>query len=131
MSVMKRILQFSSAVTVLVFLAVPVASAQADPLRDICLQQPNAVACQNRDQTHTSNSIYGPNGIIGKTTQLVAVLVGIASVIAITIGGLRYVLSSGDPNNINGAKSMILFAIVGLMIAILAQGIVLFVLKKL
>ena len=85
---------------------------------------------QNK-QSQQDNSIFGKNGIITKGTNLVSMVVGIAAVVAIIIGGLRYVLSSGDPANITGAKNMIIYAIVGLIVALTAQGIVIFVINKL
>lgn len=85
----------------------------------------------NTQQTTSNNSIYGPNGIIGKIARVMVVFVGVASVIMIIIGGLRYVLANGDPNSINGAKNNILYAIIGLIIAVAAQSIVIFVLNKL
>ena len=43
------------------------------------------------------------------------------------IGGFRYVLSQGDEKATKGAKDTILFAIVGIVVAILAFAIVNFV----
>lgn len=50
---------------------------------------------------------------------------GIALVI-VTLAGMKYVLSSGDPQSINKAKDTILYALVGLVISILAFSIVAF-----
>jgi hypothetical protein len=48
----------------------------------------------------------------------------------IIIGGLKYITSSGDSNNITSAKNTILYAIIGLVVVALAQFIVKFVLGK-
>lgn len=50
------------------------------------------------------------------------------SLLFITIGGFRYVLSQGDPGAISKAKGTIVYALVGLAIAIVAQALVTFVL---
>jgi hypothetical protein len=57
-------------------------------------------------------------------------VVGAVSVIIIVIGGLRYVLSSGDQNAITGAKNTILYAVIGLIVAILGYAIVNFVVTQ-
>ena len=46
-------------------------------------------------------------------------------------GGMRYVMSQGDAGAVNNAKNTILYAIVGLVVAILAYAIVNFVLSSL
>ena len=42
-------------------------------------------------------------------------------------GGIRYVLSGGDSGAVSSAKKTILYAVVGLIVAILAYAIVNFV----
>ena len=59
-----------------------------------------------------------------------SLIVGIAAVIMIIVGGLKYIMSSGDSSNITSAKNTILYAIIGLVIVALAQVILKFVLQK-
>jgi len=54
-------------------------------------------------------------------------LIGVVAVIMLIIGGFRYVLSQGDEKATKGAKDTILFAIIGIVVAILAFAIVNFV----
>lgn len=54
-------------------------------------------------------------------------LLGAIAVIMIVIGGIRYTTSNGDSSSITGAKNTILYAVVGLIIAMLAYAIVNFV----
>jgi hypothetical protein len=70
------------------------------------------------------------NKIIKTVINILSVVVGVAAVIMIIIGGLRYVTSGGDSSNVASAKNTILYAIVGLVIAAMAQFIVQFVLNK-
>lgn len=58
-------------------------------------------------------------------------LAGILSVLFVVIGGLRYTLSGGDPSQIKQAKETILYALVGLVLAISAFALVSFVLGRL
>ena len=67
-------------------------------------------------------------GVIETVVNILSWIIGIVSVIMIIIGGFKYVTSNGDANAISSAKSTILYAIVGLVIAALAQAIVQFVL---
>jgi small-conductance mechanosensitive channel len=57
-------------------------------------------------------------------------IIGIISVIMIIIGGIRYTTSNGDSSQITGAKNTILYAVVGLIVAILAYAIVNFVVRS-
>ena len=54
-------------------------------------------------------------------------ILGAIAVIMIIIGGIRYTTSNGDSSSIQGAKNTILYAVVGLVVAILAYAIVNFV----
>jgi len=56
--------------------------------------------------------------------------IGTVAIIMLIIGGFRYVLSQGDEKATKGAKDTILFAIVGIVVAILAYAIVTFVIGQ-
>lgn len=53
-------------------------------------------------------------------------LIGAIAVIMLIFGGLRYVISSGDAARVKAAKDTILYAVIGLVVAILAYAIVKF-----
>lgn len=74
-----------------------------------------------------------PVTVQGGITQIINALlwiVGVVSVIMIIVGGLRYVLSGGDPKNTQAAKDTILYAVIGVVVAVLAYAIVNFVLAQ-
>lgn len=52
------------------------------------------------------------------------------AVIFVAIGGLKYVLSGGDPQGVAKAKNTILYALVGLLLAVFAFNIVGFVASR-
>jgi hypothetical protein len=54
-------------------------------------------------------------------------LLGAIAVIMIIIGGIRYATSNGDAGQTKAAKDTILYAVIGLVVAILAYAIVNFV----
>lgn len=58
------------------------------------------------------------------------IVAGIVAVIAIVIGAVRYTTSGGDASNIKAAKDTILYAIVGLVVIIMAAAITDFVLQN-
>jgi len=60
--------------------------------------------------------------------QLTFGILGAISVLVITVAALQYVLSAGDTQKVARAKDAIIYAAVGLVVAILAFSIVSFVL---
>lgn len=74
--------------------------------------------------------------VTASNTLLVTVLniflsfVGAVSVLIITIAGLQYIFSQGDPQRTGKAKNAILYAAVGLAVSILGFGIVNFIVSK-
>lgn len=70
------------------------------------------------------------SSVITAAINILSIVVGVIAVIMIIIGGLKYIMSSGDSNNINSAKNTILYAIIGLVVVAFAQIIVKFVLNK-
>lgn len=62
--------------------------------------------------------------------NILSIVVGVAAVIMIIIGGFRYIVSAGDSNSVNGAKNTILYAVIGLVIVAMAQVIVRFVVNR-
>lgn len=74
--------------------------------------------------------LIGDNGVFSRITNTVLLIVGLISVIMLVYGGLRYILSGGDSKKVTDAKNTILYAIIGLIISILAYAIVHFVLNS-
>lgn len=70
------------------------------------------------------------NTTIGNIVNLISVVVGIAAVVMIMVGGARFVSSGGKEDSIKAAKSTVVYALIGLIIVALAQIIVRFVLNK-
>lgn len=68
---------------------------------------------------------------IGNIVNAIIYIIGILAVLMIIIGALRMVLSGGNPAAVKSARETVLYAVVGLIIAIAAYGIVRFVFDKL
>lgn len=76
------------------------------------------------------DSVSTVNRILTLVINIFSLVVGVAAVIMIIVGGLRYIISGGDSGNVQSAKNTILYAIIGLVVVALAQFIVKFVLTK-
>jgi glucan phosphoethanolaminetransferase (alkaline phosphatase superfamily) len=68
--------------------------------------------------------------IIKSIINIILVFAGILAVLMIVIGGIRYITSDGDSSRASQAKNTILYAIIGLIVAILSYAIVNFVLTN-
>lgn len=55
---------------------------------------------------------------------------GAIAVLIIVVGGIRYITSTGDSKRIQAAKDTILYAVIGLVIVILARAIIGFVIGQ-
>jgi len=71
--------------------------------------------------------LVGPDGIFTRIINTVLYAIGIISIIMIVWGGLRYILSGGDAKKVTDAKNTLLYAIIGLVIALISFAIVNFV----
>lgn len=74
--------------------------------------------------------LVGPDGVFTRITSIALYVIGAISVIMLIWGGLRYIISGGDSKKVTDAKNTILYAIIGLVFAVLAYAIVSFVLNS-
>jgi hypothetical protein len=65
--------------------------------------------------------------LIGNVIQILLATVGFLSVIFIVVGGIMYILSTGDPARIQRAKNIIKNSIIGLIIALVSFAAVTFI----
>ncbi len=85
-------------------------------------------------QTVTPPSgIVGPDiyALISRVTNILALVAGSAAVIAIVIGGILYITSAGDEKRVSAAKNTLLYAVIGIIVAMLAFAIANFVISGL
>ena len=123
---MKKIKQFILA-TVLVggfglaTIAAPVGAVSA--INDTCSDPTNAtsVICKSK------NDNVGT--IVGAVVNTLLFLLGLAAVVVLIIAGITYTTSAGEADAIKRAKNMILYAVVGLVVAFSAYAIINWVLK--
>lgn len=73
--------------------------------------------------------LVGDHGVFTQITNTILYIIGIVSVVMLIFGGFRYVVSGGDSKKVADAKNTILYAIIGLIISLLAYAIVNFVIN--
>ena len=126
-SVLKKISQGLLLVPALVmglsFVAPAVASAACDTTN---LTVSSGVDCAGAN-SGTPSSLFGDTGIFQKIVNIMLFIVGAVAVIMLIIGGIRYVTSNGAQDQVTAAKNTIMYAIIGIIVAVLAYAIVNFV----
>ena len=84
----------------------------------------NDTGCvQGQGQEKVSNTL-------ASVINILSLVVGIVAVIMLIIGGIRFTTSGGDGSSTSAARNTIIYALVGLTVAALAQFIVKFVLGR-
>ena len=120
---MKKTLLLIGAALMLAVLPVSLAAAA-----DIC-SGTGATSAYCKSKT-TTDPIAGPNGILIKVTDLIAIVAGIALVIMLIIAGIRYITSVGDSAGIQKAKDTIMHALTGLVVIVLARTLIAFLVSR-
>lgn len=70
-------------------------------------------------------------GLIRTIGNLLIFLVGAVAVLMLIIGSFKYAASQGDQNSLTGAKNTIIYALVGIVLAVASFAIVNFVIDQL
>lgn len=96
----------------------------ADPPKAIpqCDKDTNAAICQ------TKTGLI--SGILKSVINTMIFLAGSIAVIMVVVGGIRYITSDGDPGAATKAKNTIIYALVGVVVAVASYSIVNFVIDR-
>lgn len=97
----------------------PVSVGAVDVLNQACNGNTSNPVCQNASDGERALSDQVRN-----ITNALMFILGAIAVIVIVIGGIMYVVSAGDPGKAKTAKDTILYAVVGLIVALMAGAIV-------
>lgn len=113
----------------------PVAASSHLPAE--CAGDPNTSAfCQTCDQLHLvdKNACDTSETTFSKTfealVEALIYVIGAVAIVAVVLGGGMYVFSQGEAANIKRAKDIITYAVVGLVVAIVARAAVFFVIGR-
>jgi hypothetical protein len=82
------------------------------------------VCVSQGDNVYQGDLLSGSDSLVRTIINIFLYVVGILSVAFIIFAGVRYVTSGGDQNKVKSAKDTLLYAIIGLIVAILGWAIV-------
>ena len=121
---MKKILRFTAvfAIIALTFASFSGVNASALSISDV-------INGSYRGEGQPINLFDGGDAFVPRIINLFLFIVGTLSIVFIIWGGLRYVISGGDKTKVDSAKNTILYAVIGLIIALLGYAIVNWVVK--
>ena len=85
---------------------------------------------QGVGQTGDECDDSGVTSFVGAVVRILSYVAGIAAIIMILFSGFRYITSAGDSNKVGQAKSALIYALVGVAVAALAQVLVAFVFNE-
>lgn len=95
-----------------------------DPIGEACKSSPNSPLCKSKSEADKGEQL------MRNVVNTLLFLLGIVSTIMIIIGGMRYTTANGDSNQIQAAKSTVMYSVIGLIVAIAASVIVNFVVDR-
>ena len=84
----------------------------------------------NTPSGNNDNPLTGPDGILTKVTNVIGFIAGVVAVVIIIVAGGKFVLSRGDSAKVVSARQTIVYALVGLVVIIVARQIIIFVLTR-
>jgi hypothetical protein len=70
------------------------------------------------------------SNVVKLVIRVLSTIAGVAAVIMLIVGGLKYITSGGDSSKVSSAKSTIIYALVGLVVVAIAQFAVRFVFQE-
>lgn len=130
-----RLCLLIAAFSSLLYLTIPRVVSAANVVNDICAQptgsgETPAVCKDNLSGSGASNPITGPDGIVTKGLQIFVIVLGLTAVVVLMINAVRFITSGGDANSTKTARNGVLYAAIGLVIALSGQLIVSLVISK-
>jgi len=115
-----------------------VSAAYSGPYAEVCADNPTSTVCRDQQSSASNGSspIYGPDGVLPKVANILAIVAGIIAVVMIMWGGLTFITSQGETKRSDGrpgkvvvARNTIIYASVGLVIVLMARVIIEFILR--
>jgi hypothetical protein len=67
------------------------------------------------------------DSIVKTAISYLSIIAGIIGVVMLIIGGLKFITSGGDSSKVSSARNTILYAVIGIVIAVIGQVFVQFV----
>ena len=131
------LLTFLSASNLLFLTGSVALAAPSNPLEQACntnAQTKDSPLCKQAAGQGTEDPIAGPNGVINKAANIIAIITAIGAVIMILIGAFEFVTAGGTgfksavagaaPTRVAKARARIASGLIGLVVVALAWALV-------
>lgn len=127
----KTLIKIAAIITACMLSFSQLASADCPACTSNSSQFVNDTQCgaHNVTGSNCNNQGVGFEQLIRTIVNIISILIGAIAIIMILISGFSYITSGGDTNKVESAKSTLLYAVIGLIVAALAQVIVHFALS--
>lgn len=125
-------LAVASVAFVAVFAVLGMATTHALPAPTHLLADSKGDACNGLSQlggVSCGGGQSGINSVMNTVVNIVSYIAGILAIIMIVISGIRFTTSGGDSAKVSSARTALVYALVGVAVAALAQVLVHFVLN--
>jgi len=96
---------------------------------DACAGLNTLATGSTNDTSCGSSGESSIKNIVSEVVKILSLVVGIASIIVIIIAGLNFVTAGGDASKVSSAKNTLIYALIGVVIAVSAQFLVHFALN--
>lgn len=107
--------------------SMPASAASFDPFKSVdCSTVADSAVCENK--SGTENPV---TGTIQRVVTIIAAIAGVVAIIMIIVAGISYILSGGEPAKIIAARNAIIYAVIGLIVIVLARTIIVFIVNRL
>lgn len=123
---MKRLLKIITPTIIATLIAAGMAQplfAGTNSIGTACDGVSNSSFCASRREN--ANGAFAAS-----LTNTLLFVLGIVAVVMIIVGGIKYATANGDASKVKSAKDTVMYSVVGLIVAIMAWGIVTFVVGR-
>lgn len=124
-----KVAVFVPAFALLAGVALPATPTFAD-CSDVNSGLQGGLDCGAPEDDGRPTDLFANGGVFQQVVNVLLFLIGAISVIMLIYGGIRYTISQGDSGAVTNAKNTIMYAIIGIIVAILAYAIVNFVISS-
>ena len=89
--------------------------------------------CQDKkiyNEGNDKNPLTGSGGVLMTVINILTTIVSIAAIIIIILAGLKFITSGNNPQDAANARERVIYALIALVIAAMAQVIVRFIIAR-
>lgn len=127
----KKLISSTLLLTAVTLFSIGNAAMAVDVTGKACEGIQSSSVCPDAAAGRTENPLFGPNGVLTSAVEILSVVLGVIAVIVLVIAGIRFATSQGDPQKVASARSTVIYALAGIVVAVLSQALVQLVLTRL